>query len=251
MDLQPGKIAIVTGAASGIGLALAREAASAGMQVVMADVQGDALTAAAEALRVDGGVIEAIHADVSDPPQIDRVVRAAFDSGTVQLVCSNAGIVRAGRSWEITDDTWQQVMATNFMATVHLFRAVMPGLIARGEPAHFLVTGSMASVTARPGISPYVAAKHALLGLCEATNHELAAAGLPIGVTLLMPGQVITGMTAAAPAPGAISAREVARMAMEAVAADQLFCFTQADRIPEVERRFAAIIAQSTPEPPG
>jgi NAD(P)-dependent dehydrogenase (short-subunit alcohol dehydrogenase family) len=185
-------------------------------------------------------------ADVSQPADIDRLARTAFALGSVQLVCSNAGIVVLGRAWELTAADWERVMGVNFMATVHLVRSFMPRLLAAGEPAQLLVTGSMASVTARPGIGPYVAAKHALLGLCETLNHELAAAGADVGVTLLLPGKVATGMSRE-DYPDAITPDEAARIAFDAIERDRPLAFTHADRVPEVERRFAAIVADGRP----
>lgn len=105
-------------------------------------------------------------------------------------------------------------------------------------------------MTARPGIGAYVAAKHGLLGVCEALQHELAAADAPVGVTLLMPGLVMTDMTDANLPPEAISAERAAQLAMDAVAEDRFIAFTQPERLPAVERRFASIISGRTPESP-
>jgi NAD(P)-dependent dehydrogenase (short-subunit alcohol dehydrogenase family) len=159
MRIEPGRIAVVTGGASGIGFALAAAAATRGMHVVLVDVRADALEAAAARLGAEGAELTPVVADVSRPDDIERVARAAFERGRVQLVCSNAGIVSHGRAWEVTATDWERVMAVNFMATVHLVRAFVPRLLEAGESAQLLVTGSMAAVTARPGISPYVAAK--------------------------------------------------------------------------------------------
>ena len=246
MHIEPGRVAVVTGGASGIGYALAAAAAEQGLRVVLSDVRADALDAAADRLRESGAVVAAAVADVSKPADIDRLASTAFALGSVQLVCSNAGIVVTGRAWELTAADWDRVMNVNFMATVHLARAFLPRLIEAGLPAQLLVTGSMASVIARPGISPYVAAKHALLGLCELLNHELADAGAEVGVTLLLPGKVATGMSRA-DYPDAITPDEAARIAFDAVAHRRPLAFTHADRIPEVERRFAAIIADGRP----
>lgn len=246
MRIEPGRIAVVTGGASGIGYALAAAAATHGMRVVLVDVRADALEAAAARLRGAGAAVTVVVADVARADDIDRVAQAAFELGRVQLVCSNAGIVTSGRAWEVTAADWERVIGVNFMATVHLVRAFVPRLLEAGEPARLLVTGSMASVTARAGISPYVAAKHALLGLCESLNHELAAVNAAIGVTLLLPGKVSTGMSRA-DYPDAIEPDEVARIAFDAVAARRPVAFTQADRIPEVELRFAAIVAGGRP----
>jgi len=242
MRIEPGRVAVVTGGASGIGYALATAAASRGLRVVLSDVRADALDAAADRLRESGAVVTTVVADVSRPADIDRLAQTAFALGSVQLVCSNAGIVVIGRAWELTAADWDRVMSINFMATVHLVRAFIPRLIEAGQSAQLLVTGSMASVTARPQIGPYVAAKHALLGLCESLNHELADAGTGVGVTLLLPGKVATGMSRE-DYPDAITPDEAARIAFDAVAHRRPLVFTHADRIPEVERRFAAIVA--------
>jgi NAD(P)-dependent dehydrogenase (short-subunit alcohol dehydrogenase family) len=244
--IEPGRIAVVTGGASGIGFALAAAAATRGLRVLLADVRADALEAAAARLRGTGASVTAVVADVSRPADIERVAHAAFALGRVQLVCSNAGIVTQGRAWEVSAADWERVIGVNFMATVHLVRAFVPRLLETGDPAQLLVTGSMASVTARPGISPYVAAKHALLGLCESLSQELAAVDAAVGVTLLLPGKVATGMSSSE-YPEAITPDEAARIAFDAVAARRPLAFTHADRIPEVERRFAAIVAGGRP----
>jgi NAD(P)-dependent dehydrogenase (short-subunit alcohol dehydrogenase family) len=246
MRIEPGRVAVVTGGASGIGYALAAAAAGRGLHVVLSDVRADEMEAAAARLRGSGAAVTTAVADVSRPADIDRLARTAFALGPVQLVCSNAGIVLAGRAWEITAADWNRVMAVNFMATVHVLRAFVPGLLAAGEPARLLVTGSMASVTARAGIGPYVAAKHALLGLCETVNQELAAENAPVGVTLLLPGKVATGMSRE-DYPDAITPDEAARIAFDAVAHRRPVAFTHADRIPEVVQRFAAIVADGRP----
>ena len=246
MRIEPGRVAVVTGGASGIGYALAAAAAGRGLPVVLSDVRADALEAACAELRGSGAAVTPVLADVSQPADIDRLAETAFALGPVQLVCSNAGIVVAGRAWELAAADWERVMAVNFMATVHLVRAFLPRLIEAGLPARLLVTGSMASVTARAGISPYVAAKHALLGLCESLNYELAGAGADVGVTLLLPGKVATGMSRE-DYPDAITPDEAAQIAFDAVAHSRPLAFTHADRVPEVERRFAAIVANGRP----
>ncbi len=182
---------------------------------------------------------------MSDRDFVASLAPTAFRLGPVQLVCSNAGIVVPGLSWEISAEQWDRVIGVNLMATVHLLRAFMPHLVAAGEPAHLLITGSMASVTARAGIAPYVSAKHALLGLAETVAAELDSVGADIGVTILMPGQVATGMTGAQPMM--MSAEQVAEIALGAVADNRLFAFTHADRMAEIEQRFAAITAERPP----
>src|ERR1700722_15551161 len=128
MRIGPGRVAAVTGGAGGIGYALATAAANRGLGVVLSDVRADALDAAADRLRESGAVVTPVVADVSQPADIDRLARTAFALGSVQLVCSNAGIVVLGRAWELTAADWDRVMNINFMATVHLARAFVPRL---------------------------------------------------------------------------------------------------------------------------
>ena len=143
MRIEPGRVAVVTGGASGIGYALAAAAAGRGLHVVLSDVRADALEAASAELRGSGAAVTTVLADVSQPADIDRLARAAFASGSVQLVCSNAGIVAFGRAWELTAADWERVMGVNFMATVHLARAFVPSLIeaAAGPAARHWVDG--------------------------------------------------------------------------------------------------------------
>lgn len=225
---MPDRVAVVTGAAGGIGLALARQLASSGHRVLMVDVQ--------DCPDVPGSV--KFVADVGNPDETRRIASAAFDLGPVALVCSNAGIVRSGKVWEQSAESWRQVIDVNLMASVHIAREFVPRLLAAGSPAHLLITGSMASVTVRPGNGPYGVAKHGLLALAETLSLELAES--PIGVTLLMPGLVATPMTAGA--PGGASADEVATIALDAVTAGRLFAFTEPDRLDGVRERFAAIL---------
>jgi short-subunit dehydrogenase len=247
MQFEPGRIAVITGGASGIGYALAVAAAGRRLSVVLSDVHADALDRAAERLRAAGVAVTPVVADVAHSSDIERLAGSAFELGSVQLVCSNAGIVRFGRAWEVPAADWQQVMSVNFMATVHMIRAFVPKLLDTGESAQLLVTGSMAAVSPRAGISPYVSAKHALLGLCESLNDELAEANAAVGVTLLLPGKVSTGMSRAAD-PDAITPDEAARIAFDAVTRRRPLAFTHPDRMAEVEQRFAAIVAAGRPD---
>src|ERR1700753_1306243 len=116
MRLEAGKIAVVTGGASGIGYALAAAAAKDGLPVVLSDIRADALEAAAARLRAGGAPVTTGPGDVSRPEHIEELAKTAFALGPVQLVCSNAGIVLSGRSWEISAADWDRVMNINFMA---------------------------------------------------------------------------------------------------------------------------------------
>jgi NAD(P)-dependent dehydrogenase (short-subunit alcohol dehydrogenase family) len=249
VELEPGRVAVITGGASGIGLALAEALGACGLRIVLADVNPALLGTVTADLRAAGVEVTPVVADVADYDAVERLAGVAFEAGRVQVVCSNAGIVSLGRTWEISGPVWERVMNVNFMATVHLVRAFLPRLIEEGMSARLLVTGSMACVLARPEIGPYTAAKHAILGLCETLGHELAQTGAPIGVTLMMPGKVATGMSRE-DVPDAIPASAVAEQALDAIRRDQAFLFTNPDRVSEVAERFSRILAEEMPARP-
>lgn len=234
---------MVTGAASGIGRALADVAGSLKMRLVLVDVDQDGLDRAASDLRRSGLTVQALRLDVSEQASVDALAEAALALGPVQLVCSNAGVLIAGRTWELTDDQWARSLEVNLWATIRLIRAFVPHLIETGRPAHLLITGSMASVTTRPAIAPYSTCKHALLALAETTWMELHEIDAPVGVTLLMPGQVATGMVPGrAGENGLFDPAAVAEAAFAAMRADRLFAFTHPDRMQDVRDRMDRIL---------
>jgi NAD(P)-dependent dehydrogenase (short-subunit alcohol dehydrogenase family) len=253
MQLTAGRVAVITGAASGIGFAIAQRCAEAGMHVVLADVNGEQLAEAGSALRSVGGSYETVLVDVANAVELENLADDAFARGSVQLVVSNAGIVRNGKSWEQPLEVWQAILDINLMASIRLQHAFLPRLIEAGESARLLITGSMASVTARAGNGPYNVAKHGLLALAETLHHELADIEAPVGVTLLMPGLVVSGMTGefAKNYPGSISSEDAADVAIQAIAEERLFAFTHPDRLEGVEGRFSAILRQQNPGKPG
>lgn len=241
MEWEEGRVAVVTGGASGIGLALARGAARRGLRIVLVDNRAEPLAAATEMLRRTGAEVTEVVADVARAADIEKVGATAFGLGAVQLVCSNAGVVTLGRAWVLSEADWDRVMAVNFMATVHLARAFLPRLLNAGTSAQLLVTGSMASVTARAEIAPYVAAKHGLLGLCESLAADLNAVSAHVGVTLLMPGKVSTGMSRSDD-PEAVTPQLVAEAGLDGAMRRRRFVLTHPDRLVEVRNRFARIV---------
>lgn len=250
MKLHPGRVAVVTGGARGIGLAMAESLAARGLHTIVADNSAERL-AALPAASGSAGTLEGFEVDVTEAGDVGRLADAAFARGSVQLVCSNAGIHISGRTWEVPYADWRRLIDVNIFGTVNMLGAFLPRLIAAGTPAHVLITGSMASVTARPRTGPYTTSKHALLGLAETTAHELTEAGAPIGVTLLMPSRVATPMShATADEPGVLTTAAAADIALAAVEADQLFAFTHPEAVPDVDERFDAIVAGRTPSIP-
>ncbi|TAK99463.1 MAG: SDR family NAD(P)-dependent oxidoreductase [Rhodospirillaceae bacterium] len=191
-----GKTAVITGAGSGIGAALARRAAAEGMNVVLADIRfEDAAMVAAE---LGDGRALAVKTDVSDAASVTRLADLAWDRfGSVDLLCNNAGIVPGGRHrkvWEYTLGDWQWSLGVNLYGVVHGMRAFVPRMIAAGRPAHILNTASVAGVVSGSGSACYGASKHAVVRATEALYAGLKEVGAPIGVTMLCPGLVATGI---------------------------------------------------------
>ncbi len=147
MDEFAGKVAVITGAASGIGLGLSRTAAREGMRVVMADIEAAVLDEAAAEVAALGADTLAVPTDVSDAAAVEALAAAAFDTfGGAHLVCLNAGVFQAGVSWQRTEADWAWVLGVNFWGPIHGVRAFMPRLIEQGEPAHLVITSSMAGM---------------------------------------------------------------------------------------------------------
>jgi NAD(P)-dependent dehydrogenase (short-subunit alcohol dehydrogenase family) len=187
-----GKIAVVTGAASGIGLALSRRFGADGMRVMMADVEEPALAAAAASLAAEGIEADTAVTDVSDADSVDALARATLERfGAVHVVCNNAGVAGGGLTWQIPLPTWSWMVGVNLFGIVHGMRSFLPHLIEQGE-GHVVNTASVAGLIAGPFMSPYNATKHAAVAMSESLYHELAAVGSPVGVSVLCPGFVRT-----------------------------------------------------------
>jgi NAD(P)-dependent dehydrogenase (short-subunit alcohol dehydrogenase family) len=189
MELQAGQVAVVTGAASGIGLALAERFAGAGLHIVMADVEEPALTEAADKVAGLGVDTLAVPTDVSREDAVQALAAATLERfGRVDVVCNNAGVAAPGDPWFGPLSSWEWVMNVNFWGVVHGCRAFLPHLVGGG---HFVNTASIAGLM--PGFGPsYDASKHAVVAMSEDLYQTLRIAGLPIGVSVLCPGWVRT-----------------------------------------------------------
>ncbi len=195
MEELGGRVAVVTGGASGIGFALAQRFAEEGMHLVVADVEETALEGAAKQLADLGADVLAVPTDVSVPAQVDALAAAARDRfGTFHVVCNNAGVGgHGGPAWGGAREEWEWVVGVNLWGLIDGLRAFLPTLVEQDE-GHVVNTASVAGLGALPFLSPYTATKHAIVGLSEGLFHELALHGSQVGVTVLCPGFVKTNL---------------------------------------------------------
>lgn len=195
-----GRVAVITGAASGIGFALAERAASEGMTVVLSDIESNALEDAAASLKDRGFTVLAHRADVSREADVEELAARVYSElGAVHLLCNNAGVInRQHPAWEHSVADWQWLLAVNLWGVIHGIRAFVPRMLAAGEEGHVVNTASMAGlITGGIGTAVYDATKHAVLSLSESLYKDLATATTKVSASVLCPGAVTTNIFAA------------------------------------------------------
>jgi NAD(P)-dependent dehydrogenase (short-subunit alcohol dehydrogenase family) len=273
-DLK-GKVAVVTGAASGIGLAMAERFAREGMKLVLADVDEKALAAARDAIAASGADAVAAPTDVSQAEQVEALASKAFEAfGGAHVVCNNAGVGCGGLTWEASRADWEWVLGVNLWGVVHGVRAFVPRMIAQGE-GHVVNTASIAGLLSAPGMGPYCASKHAVVALSECLHHDLVlGAGGKVKVSVLCPAWVKTRIADAArnrpPSPakasgrspqaqmvegriraaveGGIAPAEVAEQVLSAVVEERFWILTHPKSKKAVERRMNGILDDKLPD---
>ena len=270
-----GRVAVVTGAASGIGYALAAKAAGLGMRLALADVERAALDSAAARLRALGAEALALETDVSDADSMRRFADQTLARyGAVHLLCNNAGVSGADSMLAIDLASWRWVLGVNLWGVVRGIRAFLPGMLERGEPGHIVNTASISGLASSPGMGSYNASKHAVIGLSETLHGELRNAGVEsIGVSALCPSYVATQLyrsarnqpDAVAPAPDeqraaldaageffrehGMDADAVAGMAFDAVRANRFYVLTHPEGSKAlVRRRMQGILDGGAPD---
>ncbi|TAI65562.1 SDR family NAD(P)-dependent oxidoreductase [Bradyrhizobium sp. Leo170] len=265
-----GRTAFVTGGASGIGLALSRAFAEAGMKVMLADIEADALERAVKSLAEFGPSIRGTICDVADPASVEDAAGATFDAfGNVHILCNNAGVAAGGGIDAISLESWRWVIDVNLMGVVHGIASFLPHMRKHGEGGHIVNTASMAGMNGGLGFSAYSATKFAVVSMSEGLALRLKPLG--IGVSVLCPSFVRTRIgesgrnrpprygpsPALDPAsPAAAMVAEIARQleagmdpadvaarVLAAIREDRLYVFTHPGMRAEVEARFAAILA--------
>ena len=263
MENLAGKVVVVTGGASGIGLALGRAFAGEGAQVVLADIEEAPLEAAAAELDA-----LAVPCDVRDPAAVDALAKATFDRyGTAHVVCNNAGVVAGGRSWEVSADRFRWVVEVNLLGVANGIRSFVPRMIEQGE-GHIVNTASAAGLATGPGMASYFATKHGVVALTEALAFDLMMEGVDtVGCTVVCPEFVRTRIheaernlphdIAAPPADddrtsagramfgamveGGLEPSEVAGKVVAAVKAGDFYVLPHATTLDLARRRWAAI----------
>jgi NAD(P)-dependent dehydrogenase (short-subunit alcohol dehydrogenase family) len=179
-------VAVITGAGSGIGAALARTAASSGMTVVLADI---------DAGRAAGGAALSVPTDVADPAALDRLAACTHEAfGDVRVLINNAGVETVGLIWDIPADLWERTFRINVLGVVNGVRAFAPRMLACGRPAHIANVASVGALSIFPVETPYICSKHAVLSFTEGLYMEMLMQQKPIHVSAVMPGPVATAI---------------------------------------------------------
>lgn len=277
LDDLKGRVAVVTGAASGIGLGLATRFAREGMRLVLSDIDAAGLETAAVGLRQAGADVVAVRTDVSSSEAVERLAECAYEAfGRVHLLCNNAGIVPSGRFrpvWEYPVEDWNWSLGVNLMGVVHGIRSFVPRMLAGGEPGHVVNTASIAGLSSGAYSPPYGAAKHGVVRLSEALFASLSETRSAIGVTVLCPGVVRTniyhaernrpghlvpaaGVARERPEVDAIAAKihpsgmppeEVASLVVEAVRNGTFYLLTTDSHDAAIRHRMESILARTNP----
>jgi NAD(P)-dependent dehydrogenase (short-subunit alcohol dehydrogenase family) len=272
-----GACAVVTGGASGIGYAVAERLGREGANLVIADIEGEALDRAAERLTNAGYPVEAVRTDVTDRDQITALADAAEARfGPVRFLHNNAGVATTGLAEEQTDAQWDWVLDVNLRAVIWGCREFLPRMKAGGQPAHIVNTASMAGMSGGPLMAPYFATKFAVVGLSESLWHEGQISGSNVGISVLCPAFVRTGIArsdrnqpegmggwvASGSQPGAqfaevltagvdggIEPARVADTVLAAVRAGKLWILTHPESSESILRRAEAIVSEAAVPP--
>jgi NAD(P)-dependent dehydrogenase (short-subunit alcohol dehydrogenase family) len=189
------KVAVITGAASGLGLAMARRFAREGMKLALGDVEEDPLRRVEQEFRRSSVPVLAIRTDVSRGHDVERLAEKTLATfGAVHIVCNNAGVGPGGVVWENTTADWEWVLGVNVWGVIHGVRVFVPIMLRQNTPCHVVNTASVAGLLSVPGMGIYCVSKHAVVTLTECLYHDLAARGSKVGVSLLCPAYVPTGI---------------------------------------------------------
>lgn len=188
-------VAVITGAANGIGRGIAKRFAAEGMAVVLADIEEDPLAKLEEDLRAKGATVLAVRTDVSNPTDVETLAEQTLEAfGAVHILCNNAGVVCSRPIWEHTLADWEWVLGVNLWGVIHGIRSFVPRMLAQGTACHIVNTASILGMVRGPGEGIYKVTKHGVVVLSETLADELAQKKSQIQVHVLCPGWVRTGI---------------------------------------------------------
>ena len=271
-----GKVAAVTGAASGLGRAMALAFASEGMRVALADVDEKGLKSTQDEVAARGPETFSMRVDVSKAAEVDAFVeRTTSELNAIHVVCNNAGVSPLGAVWENSVADWQWILGVNLWGVIHGVRAFAPRLIAQNE-GHIVNTASVAGLISPPGSGAYNVTKHAVVTLSESLHHDLRERGSAVGVSVLCPAYVPTGivdsersrprelavsekstetlareaMLRKAVTSGKISADQVAQAVVAAIKADRFYILTHPRIKSAIRARMEDVLEERTPRDP-
>ncbi len=271
-----GKVAAVTGAASGLGRAMALAFADEGMDLALADVDQKGLQEVLQAVKAKGADGFTMKVDVSKQSEVDAfAARTGTHFGHIHLVCNNAGVSPLGAAWENSLADWQWILGVNLWGVIHGVRAFVPRLIEQNE-GHVVNTASVAGLISPPGSGAYNVTKHAVVALSETLHHDLRSRGSAVGVSVLCPAYVPTGiadsersrpkefqpgvksketlakeaMLKKAVASGRLSADDVAQAVVAAVKQNRFYILTHPRIKGAIRARMEDILEERAPRDP-
>ena len=274
------QVAVITGAASGIGRALAGRCVREGMRVVLADVEAPALAQAEAELRQAGADVLAVRTDVSKAGDVEALAHKTLDAyGAVHLLCNNAGVGAGSTAWESTIHDWQWALGVNLWGVLHGIRTFVPIMLGQEAEAHIVNTASIAGLISYAPNAPYHLSKHAIVALSEKLYYDLAYRGPQVGISVLCPGMVDTRIlegernrppelrddrNSGELSPEALAAWEAQRRAiaagmspaevadrvLAAIAERRFYILTHPELTPLIEARLSAIVSGQNPVNP-
>ena len=276
MELN-GRVAVITGAGSGFGREFARTGAQRGLKLVLADIDQPALDAIVSELTAAGADVLGVRTDVSNVHEVQALADATMAAyGAVHLLFNNAGVGSGGFVWESTHEDWQWVLGVNVWSVIHGVRIFTPLMLAHGEPAHIVNTASAAGLINAPNMGVYNVSKHAVVSLSETLYRDLQIVRAHIGVSVLCPAYVPTGIahshrnrpdalanstpptrsmraaqesSVAAVEAGRISAADVAEQTYAAIDAGAFYIVPHRKILGTVAERMADIVERRNPTP--
>ena len=276
-DFQ-GKVAVITGGASGLGRAMAERFAAEGMSIVLADIEPEALARAEAEMKAAGARVIGVRTDVSKAAEVEALAQQTLKAfGGVHLLANNAGVAEGGNVWDNTVADWEWVLGVNMWGVIHGVRVFTPIMLEQGSEGHIINTASVAGLISPPGMGIYCVSKHAVVTLSECLHHDLAQKTDKIKCSVLCPAYVPTGIadsgrnrpaelnqtrqkTAAdlaldaslkkAVQSGKLSAADVAQKVYQAVRDERFYILTHPKIKPSIQWRMEDLLQDRNPTNP-